>query len=419
MSRAPFPSTPLPDELAPSGARVLSPCDVRRESGLDGRVVRIGGRLIRDPDGWRLADAFDAIGVELTDPSAAGHACIAILEGTLRAESLVGAGIVQQQRLDTMTLPPEFQRLFERGVGQRLQVRARILAEVRQFFAGEGFIEVDTPIRSVECGTETHVEPLTCSGGYLITSPELHMKRLLVAGVPKSFQLVHCFRAGELGPLHSPEFLMLEWYRAFTGFQAMLWDTEQLLHTLARRICSSSILTLPSGANIDLTPPFARLSVRDAFARFAGVADAAALAQRDEDQYFQLLVDRVEPALAGLGQPVFLFDYPATQAALARVSPTDPSVAERFELYLGGIELCNGYGELNDAAEQRARCELDRQRRRALGRSVPDAPARFLSALEQGMPPASGNALGMDRLIALLCREDRIDAVCAFAPDSA
>jgi lysyl-tRNA synthetase class 2 len=159
--------------------------------------------------------------------------------------------------------------------------------------------------------------------------------------------------------------------------------------------------------------------VRDAFSRFAGVADAAELAERDEDNYFQLLVDRVEPGLASLGQPVFLYDYPATQAALARLSPSDPKVAERFELYVGGIELCNGYGELNDAAEQRARCELDRQRRRTLGRSVPDAPAHFLRALEQGMPPASGNALGMERLIALLCREERIDAVCPFPPELA
>ncbi len=417
MSKAAVPGPHSLDELGPAGD-VLSPCNVCREPRLEGRVVRVGGRLIHDASGWRLADAFDAMGVELTDPSAAVHASIAVVEGTLKEQSLVGAQIVHQQRIDATILPLEFQRLFDRGVGQRLRLRARILGEVRQFFAAEGFLEVDTPIRSTECGTETHVEPLSCKGGYLITSPELHMKRLLVAGVPKLFQLVHCFRAGELGPLHSPEFLMLEWYRAFTGYKAMLRDTEELLHALCRRICSSSSLTLPSGASVDLTPPFLRLSMRDAFARFAGVADAAELAERDEDQYFQLLVDRVEPGLAGLGQPVFLFDYPATQAALARVSPTDPSVAERFELYVGGVELCNGYGELNDAAEQRARCELDRQRRRALGRSVPDAPARFLSALEQGMPPASGNALGMERLIALLCREERIDAVCPFPPDA-
>jgi lysyl-tRNA synthetase class 2 len=241
------------------------------------------------------------------------------------------------------------------------------------------------------------------------------MKRLLVGGIPKLFQLVHCFRAGELGPLHSPEFLMLEWYRAFTGWRAMLLDTEQLLFALCTTICSSSMLELPSGQSIDMTPPFIRLSVREAFQRFAGVADASRLAENDEDEYFQLFVDKVEPAIARHDKPVFLHDYPASQAALARLSPSDPSVAERFELYLGGIELCNGYGELTDAVEQRARSERDRQRRRALGRFVPELPARFLAALERGMPPASGNALGMDRVIALLCRQTRIDAVRPFA----
>jgi lysyl-tRNA synthetase class 2 len=273
-------------------------------------------------------------------------------------------------------------------------------------------------VRSAECGTEVHVEPIHASGGYLITSPELHMKRLLVAGIPKLFQVAHCFRAGELGPLHSPEFTMLEWYRAFATWPAMLEDTEQLVHGLCVRLHASSQLTLANGLQIDLTPPFLRLSVREAFQRFAGVADAAKLAERDEDQYFQLLVDRVEPAIASQVQPVFLYDYPASQAALARLCPADPSVAERFELYLGGVELCNGYGELNDSAEQRVRHELDRQRRRALGRFVPELPTRFVGALDQGMPPAAGNALGLDRLIALLCGQTRIDAVRPFPDDA-
>ena len=123
----------------------------------------------------------------------------------------------------------------------------------------------------------------------------------------------------------------------------------------------------------------------------------------------------MEPAIAALGRPVFLLDYPASQAALARLSPADPSVAERFELYVGDVELCNGYGELTDPIEQRARCESDRVRRRELGRHVPEVPERFLSALLEGMPPASGNALGMDRLLMLLLGQERIDAVTPFA----
>lgn len=245
------------------------------------------------------------------------------------------------------------------------------------------------------------------------------MKRLLVAGVPRLFGLVHCFRAGELGHLHSPEFTMLEWYRAFAGYDAVLEDTERLIHALHRSLCDSDELVLASGARVELTLPFLRLGVREAFARYAGVADAAELAARDEDEYFQRLVDDVEPALAELGRPVFLMDYPASQAALARLCPGDPSVAERFELYLGGVELCNGYGELTDPVEQRARCEHDRVRRAALGRHVPHAPERFLDALDQGMPPASGNALGMDRLIMLLLGQDRIDRVMPFPSDQA
>jgi len=395
---------------------VCSPHAALSHTELQGRVLAVGGRLLRDGSRIRLADAFDTLEVELVVGAVAAHASLVVLQGTLSGRRLLAAEVLSEQRV--AAAPGELERLLELGLGRRLQVRSRVFAEVRQFFTTQGFIEVDTPLRSSECGTETHVEPLSCSGGYLITSPELHMKRLLVGGIPKLFQLAHCFRAGELGPLHSPEFTMLEWYRAFSGWPAMLRDTEQLLFSLCRSVCASATLALPGGRHIDMTPPFERISVREAFARFAGVEDASALAERDEDEYFQRLVDDVEPALAAYARPVFLHDYPRSQAALARLAPDDPSVAERFELYLGGIELCNGYGELNDAEIQRARCELDRERRRELSLHVPDAPERFLTALTQGMPPASGNALGMDRVIALLCGQTRIDAVRPFPDDA-
>lgn len=406
----------MPAPREPELDDVCSPHAALSDPKLQGQVLAVGGRLLREGARVRLADAFDSVDVELTDASNASHASLVVVSGTLSGRKLLTARVLREQR--GTTAPGEFDRLFEQGVGRRLQVRARVFAEVRQFFTREGFIEVDTPLRSFECGTETHVEPLPCSGGYLITSPELHMKRLLVGGIPKLFQLAHCFRAGELGPLHSPEFTMLEWYRAFTGWRVMLRDTEQLLFSLCQSVCASSTLTLPDERRIDMTPPFERVSVREAFVRFAGVPDAADLAERDEDEYFQRLVDDVEPALAAFEKPVFLYDYPRSQAALARIAPGDQSVAERFELYLGGIELCNGYGELNDAEVQRARCEHDRERRRELSRPVPETPERFLAALEQGMPPASGNALGMDRVIALLCGQTRIDAVRPF-PDNA
>jgi elongation factor P--(R)-beta-lysine ligase len=405
----------IPEREGERADVVYSPHQASGDLALQGQRIRVGGRVLVEASRARLADALGTLDLELAGGAMPGHGVLALLIGTLEGQRLLAAEVLHEQ--PSAAHPADFERLFHGGLGQRLVQRAQILAEVRRFFDEQGFLELDTPQRSHECGTEVHVEPLAVSGGYLIPSPELHMKRLLVAGLPRLFQLVHCFRAGELGALHGPEFSMLEWYRAFAGWHAMLHDTEQLVYRLCRRFQKSSFLELGDGRRIDVTPPFVRLSVREAFARFAGVSDAVSLAERDEDQYFQVLVDSVEPKLAAFERPVFLHDYPASQAALARLCPHDPSVAERFELYVGGIELCNGYGELNAAAEQRARCEADRERRRQLGRHVPDLPLRFLAALEQGMPPASGNALGLERLIMLLTNQSRIDASQAF-PDS-
>ncbi len=384
--------------------------------------------MLRGPDGVSIADAFAVLIVELAATAANGpgeterasgaaplHASLAIIEGTLDGSTLKEAVVVDERPSPAGELPLEFERMTSGGVGPALQLRAQIFESVRRFFTADGFLEVDTPLLSRESATEAHIEPLTANGGYLITSPELHMKRLLAGGVPKLFQLGHCFRAEELGPWHSPEFTLLEWYRAFAPYQDVMLDTERLIGSLCRELRGSEQLELASGARVDLAAPFLRLSVREAFARHAGVADAARLAEQDEDAYFQLLVDSVEPALAAYPQPVFLYEYPASQAALARRAPHDASVAERFELYLGGVELCNGYGELTDAAEQRARCELDLERRRSLGRAELPMPSAFLSALERGMPPASGNAVGLDRVITLLLGRARIDDVRPFA----
>jgi lysyl-tRNA synthetase class 2 len=165
-----------------------------------------------------------------------------------------------------------------------------------------------------------------------------------------------------------------------------------------------------------VTQPFARLTVVEAFARFAGASadEVFAMAERDEDRFFRLLVERVEPGLAGLGTGVFLTMYPARQASLARLSPADPRVAERFELYLAGVELSNGFGELVDPVEQRARLERDRAERRAAGKPVYPIDERFLAALGEGMPPSAGNALGLDRLVALALEKDAIADVIAF-----
>jgi lysyl-tRNA synthetase class 2 len=165
---------------------------------------------------------------------------------------------------------------------------------------------------------------------------------------------------------------------------------------------------------VDVTPPFARLSVSAAFKRYAGVTDALALAQEDEARYFELMIERVEPALARRKKPVFLIDYPISQAALARPSPNNPRAAERFELYLGGVELCNGFSELTDPAEQRLRFDAELRCRQAAGQPEYPLDDRLLTALAEGMPPSGGNALGLDRLVMLALGADSIAEVMAF-----
>jgi lysyl-tRNA synthetase class 2 len=192
-------------------------------------------------------------------------------------------------------------------------------------------------------------------------------------------------------------------------------DTEALVRRVAGALGAGSVIEV-AGTRVDLAAPFERLPVADAFARWAGVSrdEAIAMASADEDRFFRLLVDQVEPALARAPKAVFLVEYPAPMASLARLAPHDPRVAERFELYVAGVELCNGFGELTDPGEQRARLLQDQEARRRAGKPVYPIDERFLAALEQGMPPSAGNALGLDRLIALGIGTDRIDAVTAF-----
>ncbi len=291
---------------------------------------------------------------------------------------------------------------------ERLRQRAQATSLVRQFFDAQDFVEVTTPTRVAAPGTDVYIEPQPAGDEWLITSPEFHMKRLLAAGMPRIYQFCQCHRREEAGDWHQPEFSMLEWYRANAGFEDVLQDTEQLLQHLASHFCPNGVNTAPLArllrdavpARVQLAAPFERLTVREAFRRYAGIHDAAELAAEDELQYFQLLVDQVEPALAAFERPVFLTEYPVSQAALARPCPHDPSVAERFELYLAGVELCNGYGELVDAQLQRQRFEADCRQRAERGLPALPIDEQLLAALPD-MPPSGGNALGFERLLAL------------------
>jgi lysyl-tRNA synthetase class 2 len=305
------------------------------------------------------------------------------------------------------------QRLLWGGLGERLRARARALRAMREYFEASAFLEVETPIRVTTPGLDFHVDALTAEGGWLVTSPEFHMKRLVVGGLRRVYQLVRCFRREELGPWHEPEFTMLEWYRAFEDYEAVMADTEAVVERVVEALHGDAPLRTPAGP-VHVKPPFERVTVREAFRRYAGVADACDLAESDEGRFFEVLVSQVEPALARAERPVFLLEYPISQASLARAVPGDPRVAERFELYLGGVELCNGFGELTDPKEQRLRFEADQAARAAAGRPVYPLDERFLSALEEGMPRTSGNALGFDRLVALALGAQGIAEVQAF-----
>jgi lysyl-tRNA synthetase class 2 len=299
-------------------------------------------------------------------------------------------------------------------VGPRLRARAQALSVVRAYFANQDFIEVETPLRVPAPGVDPHVEAIAAGADWLITSPELEMKRLVVAGVPRQFQLARVSRREESGHLHEEEFTLLEWYRAFSGQEEIVRDTEALVSQVARALRGRAELVTPDGRRIVARPPFERLTVAEAFRVHAGIADVSDLAASDEARYFRLLVERVEPALAKLERPIFLLEYPISQAALARATPADPGFAERFELYAGGVELSNGYGELTCPVEQRRRMLSEHSRRKADGRSVYPINERFLAALEAGMPPTGGNALGFDRLLMLALGASSVQDVMAF-----
>jgi lysyl-tRNA synthetase class 2 len=364
-----------------------------------------------------LADAFGSVEVRLRSAEPLTPGDLVTVTGAAARGRVTDAVVSERFPCPAPTGSGEVARLAWHGVGPRLAARAAALDEIRRVFSEAGFVEVDTPVRVRTPGLDLHVDALRAEGGYLSTSPELQMKRLLVGGVPRCFQLSRCFRKGELGRLHEPEFTMLEWYRAFAGQAEVMADTEAVVTRVVQRLAGGSRLRVAGGPTVEVRAPFERVTVREAFRRFAKVADAVDLAATDEDRFFELLVGVVEPALARRRRPVFLCEYPATQASLARRKPGDPAVAERFELYLGGVELSNGFGELTDPAEQRARFQADRRARRRNRRPVYALDERFLAALHEGMPPAGGNALGVDRLIALALGQDAIALVMPFPWD--
>jgi len=309
---------------------------------------------------------------------------------------------------------------------ETLKLRAKLLAALRAFFREQGYWEVETPLLVSESVVDAHLDPFLVDGRYYLqTSPELCMKRLLAAGADAIFQLTRSFRRGERGRLHNPEFTMAEWYRVGdTHFDQMTVVEQLVTHLCAVAGCKPVPI------------PFERRSYDDVFHEIVGcrvlTADCSQLAtfakqhnlsvpenlsSDDWDGWLNLLLSElIEPKL-GCERPMFLHDYPATQAALAKIRPGDPPVAERFELYIDGLELCNGYHELTDADELRRRLRIESAKRRSEGLAELPEPTRLLAAMEQGIPPCAGVALGFDRLMMVLTDANSLDEVTAFLLD--
>ena len=315
---------------------------------------------------------------------------------------------------------------------ENLRLRAGLLRRLREFFHQRGFLEVETPILSADTVVDRHLDPFSVdvaggenqAGGprrlWLQTSPEFAMKRLLAAGGTAIYQVSRVFRRDEQGPLHNPEFTMVEWYRVGHGMA----EGMQLLGDLCEALLDRGPAE-PMGYReafqryVGLDPHTADSEAIAAAARACGITPPESLAADDRDGWLDLLlVERVQPHL-GAGRPTILCDYPASQAALARIRPEQPPVAERFELYVSGIELANGYHELLDPAVLRARNARNNALRRAHGKAPLPEESRLLAAMQSGLPPATGVALGFDRVVMLAAGASRLDEVIAFPFDRA
>lgn len=291
-----------------------------------------------------------------------------------------------------------------------LYARARIVQAIRQFFITGGYLEVETPLRIPAPAPESHIDAIASESWFLQTSPELCMKRLLAAGYDRLFQICHCWRDGERGSRHLPEFTMLEWYRK-GDYHDLMHDCENLLNFVIRETGKNRELKI-GDRTISLGAPWEKMSVRQAFEHHTLVSMETAL---ERDIFDELMIGSIEPNL-GLEKPLFLYDYPSEHAALSRRKKDDPALAERFELYIAGVELANGFSELNDPVEQRARFDAEARFRFRHGKKAYPVPNKFLDELPC-LPDCAGIALGVDRLVMILLDIPTIEEVVAFTPE--
>jgi lysyl-tRNA synthetase class 2 len=292
-----------------------------------------------------------------------------------------------------------------------LRQRANILQEIRRFFIEKCYLEVETPHRIPTPAPESHIDAIPSGAWFLHPSPELCMKRMMAAGYGKIFQICRCWRERERGNLHLPEFTLLEWYRAEADYRLLMEDCEGLIQDVAA-LFELGKKIIYRGYEIDLSKPWERISVKEAFRCYTQTSVNEALKR---DTFDEIMVQDIEPKL-GLKKPTFIYDYPCERGALARLKQEDQTVAERFELYIGGLELANGFSELVDSEEQRRRFHHENANRQSFGKTIYSMPDKFLQELDQ-MPPSAGIALGVDRLVMVLLNAERIDEVVAFNPE--
>ncbi|RVU42917.1 EF-P lysine aminoacylase GenX [Lujinxingia sediminis] len=401
----------------------------------DHASVQTRGRLVQTDQGWELRNLhrrYSLVFFNAAEPAASEHLALVELAGQRDGEQITVASwrVIAHAQTGPTRLTAD--RTTE--LGRALEARARFNRQARHFFEFRDFLEVETPAWVRAPGTDVHLSPVAATvhldgphlprTGYLHTSPEFSMKRLLCEGAERIYQRARVWRDGEVTARHNPEFSLLEWYRAWEPLDAIMDDVEQLVAQ-----------TLHAGSARPLLRPIPRVTMQEVVREACGfdILDTLTLEPLREtvhrldllpphlcetthwdDLFFALVVEHIDPFIATMGA-VFVTEWPAPLAVLARKSPHDARTAERFELYVDGVELANGFGELTDAQEQRARFEEDSRARKARGLPCLPMPEAFLEALRFGMPPSSGVALGVDRLLMLQLGTASIRDVAPFA----
>ncbi len=315
--------------------------------------------------------------------------------------------------------------LAENILGEVLVLRRNAYREIRRYFDSREFVEVETPNWVRAPGTDVHLDPLAASlifgerevAGYLHTSPEFYMKELLSLGVERCYQICKVYRNGEVSAIHNPEFTILEWYRAWEPLEAIIADVQYVATSVVPQLATREFITMTmqevvmEAAGIDI------LNCLDVSSLEAACQESGALKPRPnsdwDELFFELVIEKVDPYLASKGC-VFVTDWPAPLAVLAAKDPDDPRIAKRFELYVDGVEIANGFQELTDPDEQRRRFEADNAERGQKGKPELPIPERFLSALGWGLPPSAGVAVGLDRLLMLAHKDSGLESVVPF-----